>query len=225
MPKNEGLPTNRELQVQFTAGARDIFVAAAERRLQHKVSEFEPWALGKPLDHLQLILCKRHRIIDSPGRAGSFEERLLITPLQPDGADELFDGDKEEHLRDYYRRIAGAMTSTAITDTLRFSNLTSSMVDATWSVSHSADDSDRGRMSSFMKQPTRQNLVRANRFVEAAIRYTRHSSLFDKDSLVRKDEYNLGFSEIDPAYAMRHDFYLSVTPRLPISGLESQEFI
>lgn len=220
----DGFPTNRELQVQFTAGARDVFVAATERKLQYKVSEFEPWALGKPLDHLQLVVCKRHGVPRRPGSAGGFEERLFIAPLQPGSADELFD-DSEEYLRDYYRRIAQAVANTAITDTLRFNQLTSSMIDAAWSVSYVADERDRGRVNSFMKEPLRQNLVRANRFVEEAVGYARHSSLFDKDSHARRDEYNLGYSDDDPMRAIRHGFYLSVTPRLPINGHESQEFI
>ena len=55
MPRPDGFATNAELQQQFALVARDLYVAAFERDLQHRIPD---WFIGKKLGHICLEIVR-----------------------------------------------------------------------------------------------------------------------------------------------------------------------
>lgn len=234
MPRRDGFPTNRELQVDFTSAARDVFVAAAERQLESKIGlmpEFE----DKPLDHLYLTVWRRHETAeDSPQAVQS--ESLQVMPLQMTTANslryqqhdkycrtgnELFRDASDEAI-EHYITLARMIGDTVITEDLRFGQLPASAVEADWTAWLRSGRTRHA--ATFKERAAKQSLVAAKFFVEEAAEYVQ-SDDFDKPMLLRRIEHAFGFREANPRYDMGHYFDFRISPDLPLNGHESRGFI
>jgi hypothetical protein len=66
MPRRDGFSTNAELQQKFSFAARDLYVAAFSRDLQHRMPH---WFIGKKLGHISLEIvrnCSTPQNIEEP---------------------------------------------------------------------------------------------------------------------------------------------------------------
>ena len=234
MPRRDGFPTNREPQVEFTAGARDVFVAAAERQLESKIDLNQAFE-DKPLDHFYLRISRSNPVSESSIQA-VHGEQLVVEPLNWDiidqiryggksfnGVNELF-RDAGEGAIEHYESLAKVIGETVITDELRFGRLPVNGVNADWSAWLTPDHSQSLHVSRFKERASKQSLVSASLFVEEAAAYVQ-SDDFDKPLVVKGLEYIMGSRDTDPRYDMKHGFNLRFSPSLPINGHEAKGFI
>lgn len=232
MPRRDGFPTNRELQVDFTTAARDVFVAAAERELESKI-DLIPAYEDKPLDHLRLYVSRRNDVREGSPQA-VYRELLEVQPLQwttvetieaddPYVGNELF-RDTPEAVVEHYKTLCQAIGDTLITNQLRFNSLPPTAIEADWTAELSPHGRPTRHAGSFKERPSKQSLVAATFFVEEAMGYVR-SAEFDKPFDVRVAEYYTGLRRDDPVYSLRHGFYFDISPELPLNGHENPAFI
>lgn len=252
MPRHDSFDTNREIQVDFTNIAHGVFVAAAERQLEAKIT---PAYEDKPLDHLFLHFRKigapitemRKNTITGEEYPTAYRNReeLKIRPLteskarslhysvhgrtrkNPREVNELFQ-DGDEYILEHYMQLAKVIGATAITDSLRFSQLPPNAIDASW------DFRGKGRdrhADTFMERPSKQSLVSAKFFAEEALAYIQSDS-FDQQndplgSIVKSavNEIARRESDLEIPIAIEHTFGLDFTPDLPLNGHESQRFL
>ena len=228
MPRKDGFPTNRELQVDFTAGAHAVYLRAAQRQLE---ADPHPAYIGKPLDHLSLVISRKYDIPEDSSRISN--ETLEVTPLSPNSANffgyphgnELFRDTSPETIQ-YYQRIAEAMATTVVTDAFRFGSIPQGGIDAHWTAvyQYPRKGSRTRHASSFKERPSKMSLASAKGFVEDAREYV-ESDVFTQDMLVRMMDYASGYTEDNPRYGMHHRFQLCIAPSLPLNGYESQGFL
>lgn len=236
MPRRDGLPTNRELQLDFTAKARDVFVTAAERELEGKIT---PLFEDKPLDHLRLTLSRKYNAAANP-EVHIYSEHLDIEPLPLELAtnlaysqglggyghdgNELFRGVGDEELQ-RYEEVARTIGGAALTSSLRFRSamLTSRAVNAVLYTQKGPDSPIWCRAGSFTERTSKKNLTLAQDFAEDATAYvTSDDFAASKDR--RLAEAVLGQREYNP-YDIYHRFNLRITPELPLNGHEPERFI
>lgn len=237
MPRRDGFPTNRELQVDFTSAARDVFVAAAERQLESKIS-LNLLYEGKPLDHLYLRISRANDVTEGSPTA-VYGEELNITPLQKSTTEDLLydrgDGgfmpgnelfkDADEAVIEHYKSLAQEIGGLTITDDLRFGRLGPNAIEANWwAFLTRKGRASRRHAGTFLERPAKQSLVAAKFFVDEAMNYVQ-SDEFDEPMPVRRVNYLAGFDSANPEFAMRHRFGLYITPDLPLNGHESKSFI
>ncbi len=234
MPRTDGFPTNRELQVEFTADARDVFVAAAERSLESKVGLY-PALEDKPLDHFYLRFTRSNPLTEESAQAVHGEE-LVIAPINKDsidiirnsthsftGVNELF-RDAGEGVIEHYESVAKIIGETVISDSLRFGRIPMNGVSADWSAWLTADRSRSRHASTFKERASKQSLISAKFFVEEASAYVQ-SDDFDKPLPVKGLEHVMGRRATDPRFDMKHGFNLRISPALPLNGHETPSFI
>lgn len=232
MPRKDGLPTNRELQMDFTASARDVFVATFERSLESKIS-LNPAYEDKPLSHLFVTFRQKHRTNPSTPTQ-IYRESLRIAPLQvltavgleqgPYGqGNELFRG-ADNSVIEFYRKTADAIADTAITDSFQFGQLTSTAIEANWTADRDPYGSKVYHAGTFRERPRKMSLVSAKIFAEGARAYV-DSDDFDKPLDVRGADYILGLRETNPLFDIDHFIGLNIDTNLPLNGHESQRFI
>lgn len=225
-------PTNREIQVDFTTQARDVFVAAAERELEAKITDFNPAFADKPLDHLTLTFKSAYRRTQQPH--GIHRERLRIEPLQMSTAEGLRSGQYSEthelfkgadpSVLEHYKTIAKVIGESTITDDFRFGQIPPAGVEAEWTADRDSVGSRKYHASTFKERASKQSLVSAKLYVADAQSYV-ESDVFTKDLMVRFNDSVLnGISEDLPRH-MVHEFNLRISPDLPINGHEPRAFI
>lgn len=190
MPRRDGFPTNRELQVENNIAARDLFVAATERELQHKISDFNPAYEDKPLDHLMLIFNQRHRMRRSDGGYsgdGIYREELIVQPLIEAPEDTFYQGKNRATAMesiDFYNRTIKKVSQFIINDEFKFGSLTPEMIQMEWTADRDPAGHNRFHVNTFKDRPSKPSIVSAGVFIENAGQYVQ-SDLFDKDYNVR----------------------------------------
>lgn len=230
------LPTNRELQVDFTSAAHEVYVTAAQRYLESKI-ELHPVFDGKPLDHVYLDVSRGYD--NTSDRLQQIKtERVRIIPLRLSTANdfrsEVYPGsgqyvgnelfqDASHEVIEYYKSVARNLGRTMLDEDMRFRQIPVNGVEATWKA-RLQHEGFAWHVRSFDQRPNRQHLVAANFFVQEAMKYVR-SEDFDRVDAVRKADYERGYRGTDPAYDMKHIFNLCITPTLPLNGHESKPFL
>lgn len=223
MPRRDGFPTNREMQVDFTAQVREVYIAAAERQIESKVS---PGLQDKPLDHITLCFDQLHPVGEDTAQAIE-RERLIISPLNARDADalsenELFSGAGPEVLS-HYTEVATFIGGVTLKDSLRFRNILGQ-------VGLQGDYygfKTNGRMrhaGTFRERASKQSLAAARYFVDEALDYTQ-SAQFDESTAMRLTNFMLGFQDEDPRFGMTHYFRIEITSDLPLNGREPRPFL
>lgn len=235
MPRRDGFPTNRELQVDFTNESRDLFVAAAERQLESKVGggAYE----DKPLKYLFLEFTKVHNPATNLVQAVA-EENLVINLMDEDdvdnvmrysaygngvGPNELF-RDADESVFEHYAATARILGSMTLNDEFRFGQISAVNVDAHWTAELGSDGMRTRHVSTFKERASKQSVVSAKFFVEEAAEYVQ-SDQFEKTFAANVADFSYGYTDENPMFAMHHVFSLEMATDLPLNGRESKAFL
>jgi hypothetical protein len=237
MPRRDGFPTNRELQIDFTSAAHGVFVAAAERGLESKIDLY-PAFEDKPLDHLYLSIVRNNEVPEGSPQA-VHAEQLYITPLHEVTAadlrydvgengighlgNELF-RDASDEVVEHYRALASIIGETLITNELRFGQIPVNGIEAEWTAKIGAKGWRTRHAGTFKERPSKQSLVSAKFFAEEAAVYVQ-SEDFDKSTAIRLADYAYGHTDKNPNYQFKHAFGFEMTTRLPLNGHEPRSFL
>lgn len=223
MPRRDGFPTNREMQVDFTAQAREVFIAAAERQIESKVS---PGLQDKPLDHITLCVSQLHEIRDEHPQSIAREQLILAPFSNRDAAalseNELFASAGPEVLS-HYANVAALIGSVTLTDSLRFRPTLGSIGIQGNYYGHKTDGRVR-HAGTFRERASKQSLAAAKYFADEALQYTQ-SPHFDDSTMSRLASFMLGYSDEDPRFGMTHYFRLEISADLPLNGREPRAFL
>jgi hypothetical protein len=224
MPRRDGFPTNRELQVDFTTVARDVFVVAAERELEAKMP---PAFEGKPLSEMYLHVWQKNRL-DSGSPQVIRWEHLWVEAL--DEANIAIELDNSETFRDlpkdvreYYLGLGRRIGVVVLGDATRFRQLISpGIIDANWeAITRTGPNC---QVDTFRARPSKQSLIAAGYFVGQVMDYVR-SDMFLEAPEVRDENYWRGYSKQNPEFDMKHQFDFNLSPELPLNGYEPKEFL
>ena len=159
------MPTNQEMLVDFTNTAHDVFVAAFEHDMQHKMPDaFQE----KPLSALFL------QVIQKPYRTGQVVsgEELVVDPLHEydvAGFDHhLKLRELPEDVRDHYIDVARKMAGLTLTDAFVASTeIPTGGLTASWSLTYS--NGKRRHVDTFKEKPAKQSIAAAQYFAEQAL--------------------------------------------------------
>lgn len=219
MPRRDGLDTNLEMLADFTASARELYVAAYERETEYGLPlAFE----GKPLSHLAL---RTYGINLTPNKPTGHvtTESLTVKPLNIETAHSLpflapyriFPEDVVEQ----YVGTATAIGTTIINHTLDIrSALPAAGVETDYRMRHLHGHVNYA--GTFMQKPVKTNLAAAKYFVDQALQYVAS----DKFHIANLATFMRALDE-DQESAIGHAFQFSIEPDLPLNGYEGPVFL
>lgn len=228
MPRPDGFPTNKELQKDFALAARDLFVAAFEHDLQHKLPR---WLVGKKLGHLSLEVTRTVQFEDTDTIADGVigRERLLagaaLLGFEADKeAEQMVTGTNdpiaivEERFKDNLAMLYGEMP---INDGFSISDIPADLVVANYYAEPIG--SKRKRHASATKdRPSKQSLVSGIYFAEEALStYVRTADFETPPSLRLHRSLVSGM----PISEYSHRWTVPFRSDVDISGDEPIEFL
>lgn len=223
MARKDGIPTNREMQVDVTTAAHGIFVAAFERAVE---SDMPPAYSDKPLSLLEFKAGKTYEVNDDTSQTYQ-REQLLIVPISKSSAGSLVDNemfrDAPTDVLDLYRAIATGIADVNISPSLHLRDeLPPEGVEFDYTAS--LTNGRERHASTFRERAAKQSLTAASYLAEEIANYV-HSDEFDIPRRTRAFKKAMGSTGVTGYTGIEHVFSFRFDPSLPINGHESKRFI
>lgn len=204
--------------VDFTEGAREVYVRAYERQLE---GNLPLGYMDKPISVLTLHLISSAVQPLSPSAVD--QEHLLAQPLSQEQAAVL---PRHLQFRDYppevwqhYHTLATKLAATSMTNTLQLRPVMDSG-GVTGEYLASFPSGQTRVVQSFTDKPVKQFLAAAKYFTEEALEYV-NSTAFEANS----QGGAVPFGGSDPERTWGHVFSIAMTLDLPLNGYEPLPFL
>lgn len=225
MPRRDGLPTNREMVVEFNDLSRTAFVDAYNRTAEDGLPDAYQ---DKPLDALYLRSQKRvPEIMRIDG--GVVAEELLVNPLHEDDVDmiphTLGFRDTPEDVISHYRAIARRIGDTTLHSGLDIATvLPPEGVDASYTAYYAGGRTRH--IATFKEKPSKASIAAGKYFAEQVIHDINAPSSdpdIDVTDLSQVAEHLRQMSE--QGGTIEHFLSFRKVPNLPLNGHESRAFL
>jgi hypothetical protein len=225
MPRRDGLPTNREMVVDFNNLSRTAYIDAYNNITEYGL----PAALeDKPLDTLYLNVTKKVPTFmrTSSGVTG---EQLLVDPLQEHHVDFMtytlgFQDTPEDVVR-HYRDIAQRIGETTLHIGLDIAAiLPPEGINADYTAFYPTGKTRH--ISTFKEKPSKLSISAGKFFAEQAIQSintppdAEDFDITDFSKVIERIE-----KIFDQSGTFEHGFSLQMVPNLPLNGYESKAFL
>ncbi len=220
MSRSDGLPTNREMLVDFNAFTCDIYASAFERTVANGMP---PAFEGKSLAHLLYGYAKSYpKDAHSPVPHPIAHEKLKVSPLEaalvPYFEHDPAMQDIPADVLQRYKFIAATLLQTELQPGISIrETLPLEAVDADYSVWFFNTRRTR-HVSTYKERPAKQTIASGVVFAEEALDFVK-SDGFDADPI------DLLFRDGPDQPIVRHGFRFSLIPELALNGQESTDFL
>jgi hypothetical protein len=230
MPRRDGFSTNAELQQQFAFAARDLYVAAFSRDLQHKIPE---WFIGKKLGHISLEIvrnCGTPQDIDEPISPNQIARERFIAKAAFSGFTEFVRAEQEvTGIVDPFELLAAQCNDEEakrygeafIVPNFDVSGIPANLVRADYTaIPH---NKKRIRHASAIKdKPSKQSLLSGLYFIELAHTGYVQSPDFRKDKTRRLVDAILSGKQV---IEYNHHWSIPYSVDVPINGKEPEQYL
>lgn len=222
MARRDGLPTKREMFVDFSADTHSAYVETCEYEFS---APMMPAYHGKPLSAIHA--CYVRETAEPALSTSVMVEALVIRPISLDDVDILAERRGLSSIEaGRYRRLALALSATAIRTGLRIGLILPPEGIVSVYSTYSEDGGVSKRVNTLTRPPGKISLAGAKYFAGEVAQYASLLSeelLFDEDDEAFYADDDSG--DYNDSGEISHQLTLATTPDLPLNNYESTEFL